>query len=153
MSRIFYLTFSVATEPALPSEKPQAEGRQPKMRWFSKRGPRIFLPTTQATPYPYSSYSSSVSRLNPIASWLLGIPCYGEAIFAYLEPSEKVDFTVQDFFSLLATFTPLGIMHSPQNNCSVVDKDAGDVVRNFGLNDLFNLPKVFSPQYWETIHW
>lgn len=69
--------------------------------WRMKHGPRFFMP---ATANPLSL------ELNEIVSWITGFPCYGDAIFAFVEPTEMQDVNYKDLLSLMAAYTPVGLM-------------------------------------------
>ena len=88
--------------------------------WRQKKGPRLFMPADSAH-YPQ----------NELSSWLLGSPCYGNAFFAFVEPTEMKDSTTDTLMQLIASFTPLGLLLSSTTINPVLHMPIDYVPENF----------------------
>ena len=80
-------------------------------RWRQKKGPRFFLP---ADPIGLAK--------NELVSWIVGSPCYGDAFFAFVEPTETCDVEADQLLNLIASFTPLGLL-STESPLFVIPKE------------------------------
>ena len=91
--------------------------------WRQKKGPRFFLP---ADPTGLTK--------NELVSWITGSPCYGDAIFAFLEPTEIRDVNTEHLLNLIASFTPIGLLSSESPIFSIPTHYSTENFERMGLH-------------------
>ena len=91
--------------------------------WRQKKGPRFFL----------SADPTDLAK-NELVSWIIGSPCYGDAVFAFLEPTEACDVSIEHVLNILTTYTPIGLMSTQSPIFSIPSKYFADNFETLGLH-------------------
>jgi len=70
-------------------------------RWRLRHGPRLYFSR---------NIEKNSFTINLVASILLGVECHGDALFAFVEPTEMRNISITDFFDVFSTRFPVSVM-------------------------------------------